>query len=54
VNRAKRRRRRLMAKDRAAVQGADPNDWSVPGSQGARDVETLKPGPEWPVFKERR
>jgi hypothetical protein len=54
VTRAKRRRRNLMAKDRAAVQGANPNDWTVPGSQEARDVETLKPGPEWPVSKERR
>jgi hypothetical protein len=53
MTRAKRRRRNLMAKDRAAVQGANPNDWNVHGSQEARDVETLKPGSEWPVSKEK-
>ena len=49
MTRAKRRRRLLMAKHRAAVQDANPNDWSVPGSQEARDAEKFKPGPEWPT-----
>lgn len=49
MTRAKRRRRNLMAKDRAAVQGANPNDWNVHGSQEARDAEKLNPGPEWPT-----
>ena len=43
-----------MAKDRAAVQGANPNDWSVTASQEARDAEKFNPVPEWPVSKERR
>jgi|JI10StandDraft_1071094.scaffolds.fasta_scaffold269418_3 hypothetical protein len=54
MTRAKRRQRLRMAKDRAAVQGANPNDWSVTASQEARDAEKLNPGPEWPVSKEIR
>lgn len=52
MTRAKRRRRALMARDRAAVQGANPNGWNVTASQEARDVEKLTPGPEWPMTKE--